>query len=40
MFYTACVLSALAALHNEHVLYRDLKTENVVFDAKGYPKVG
>jgi serine/threonine protein kinase len=35
-FHTAQVLSALCYLHEEKVVYRDLKPENVVLDEKGY----
>ncbi|CAH0481667.1 unnamed protein product [Peronospora belbahrii] len=38
-FYAACLLSALEYLHGKGVLYRDLKLENLVLDADGYPKL-
>jgi len=38
-FYASCVVSALAAIHDKHVAYRDLKPENVMIDAKGYAKI-
>ena len=38
-FYTACVATALSHLHSMGVLYRDLKPENVVLDARGYAKL-
>jgi len=38
-FYGACVLSALAAMHEDGYMYRDLKPENVVITADGYAKI-
>jgi len=38
-FYASCVLSALAAMHSQHIVYRDLKPENVMMDEKGFAKV-
>ena len=40
-FYGACVLLALSFLHSLEplVLYRDLKTENIILDHRGYPKL-
>lgn len=38
-FYAACVISALEALHERNILYRDLKPENMLIDAQGYIKV-
>ena len=35
-FYAACVTSALAHLHSNRTVYRDLKPENVVIDHHGY----
>jgi len=38
-FYAACVATALEHLHVHHILYRDMKCENVLIDAHGYAKV-
>jgi len=38
-FYTACVVEAFGYMHSMNVIYRDLKPENLVLDAKGYLKV-
>lgn len=38
-FYIANILSALRHLHDQHITYRDLKPENLVFDAFGYVKL-
>ena len=35
-FYAAEVLYALEILHNNHIIYRDLKPENVVIDKEGH----
>lgn len=38
-FYAACVLEALSYLHERNFIYRDLKPENLMIDARGYLKL-
>ena len=38
-FYAASVCVALEYLQTHHIVYRDLKPENLLLDAKGYVKV-
>ncbi|CAL1167282.1 unnamed protein product [Cladocopium goreaui] len=38
-FYVACVALGLSHLHSKHVIWRDLKLENCLMDAKGYLKI-
>jgi len=38
-FYGAAVLSAIVYLHSKNIAYRDMKPENCLIDAQGYPKV-
>eukprot|EP00747_Dinoflagellata_sp_TGD_P130235 gnl/TRDRNA2_/TRDRNA2_174803_c10_seq8.p1 gnl/TRDRNA2_/TRDRNA2_174803_c10~~gnl/TRDRNA2_/TRDRNA2_174803_c10_seq8.p1 ORF type:complete len:895 (-),score=174.93 gnl/TRDRNA2_/TRDRNA2_174803_c10_seq8:215-2899(-) len=38
-FYVACAFRALKHLHDNFVMYRDLKPENLLMDNKGYCKL-
>ena len=38
-FYGGCVVLALAHLHQQGVVFRDLKPENLLLDRRGYVKV-
>lgn len=38
-FYAAEILLALETLHENKIIYRDLKPENVVIDASGHVKL-
>ena len=38
-FYAGCLLLVLEYLHERDVLYRDLKSANVIIDEEGYPKL-
>lgn len=38
-FYTACILQAFKHMHSKCVVYRNLKSENLLIDDKGYLKV-
>ena len=38
-FYSACIVSTFGAIHRQHIIYRDLKTENLLLDRAGFLKV-
>ncbi|OMJ91623.1 hypothetical protein SteCoe_5769 [Stentor coeruleus] len=38
-FYIGCIIMIIEHLHEREIVYRDLKSENMVIDAEGYPKL-
>ena len=38
-FYGACILEAIEYLHENHILFKDLKSENVIISKDGYAKL-
>lgn len=38
-FIIACIVSGLEYLHNNGVIHRDIRPENVLIDARGYCKI-
>lgn len=35
-FIIACILQGLEHLHSRHIIHKDIKPENIIYDAKGY----
>ena len=39
-FFIACLLQGLEAMHKENLVHRDIKPNKLIFDEKGYLKLG
>uniref|UniRef100_A0A665WMC3 protein kinase C n=1 Tax=Echeneis naucrates TaxID=173247 RepID=A0A665WMC3_ECHNA len=39
LFYSSCVLLGLEFLHKNHIVYRDLKLDNLLMDADGFVRI-
>lgn len=39
VYYSAAMVDALSYLHERNIIFRDLKSENVVLDDKGRPRL-
>lgn len=38
-FFAACIIAAVECMHEKHIVYRDMKPENMLIDNDGYVKV-